>query len=131
MPAYSASKAALNAFILCLREQLRDCSVKIIELSPPAVQSKPPSPALESSPQLQCKVLTIRSEAELHDYMGEEKGRAVGMPLDEFTDQAYKGLAAGKDQVFIGSIGPPEPFYDIVNKRRTAAENLAKVMRGH
>lgn len=40
LPAYSASKAALNAFILCLREQLRDSSVKVIELSPPPVQSK-------------------------------------------------------------------------------------------
>jgi short-subunit dehydrogenase involved in D-alanine esterification of teichoic acids len=40
MPAYSASKAALTAFIHCLREQLRGSSVKITEILPPAVQSK-------------------------------------------------------------------------------------------
>lgn len=107
MPAYSVSKAALNTFMLCLREQLRDSSVKIIEISPPVVQT------------------------ELHDYMGAEKGRAMGMPADQFTDEAYKGLAAGKDQIGIGSIGPPEQFYDIVDKRRTAFENLAKIMRSH
>ena len=40
LPAYSASKAALNVFVLCLRDQLRNSSVKIIEISPPPVQSK-------------------------------------------------------------------------------------------
>lgn len=37
---YSASKAALNAFTLCLRDQLRDTNVRVLELSPPPVQSK-------------------------------------------------------------------------------------------
>ena len=79
-------KAALNAFILCLREQLRDTSVKVIELSPPAVQT------------------------ELHDVeMGVEAGRKLGMPLDAFTDLAYKGLCSGQDQVVIGTLlGQPE-----------------------
>ena len=36
---YSASKAALNSFVLCLRDQLRNTSVKVIEISPPPVQS--------------------------------------------------------------------------------------------
>ena len=30
--------------------------------------------------------------AELHDYMGPQ-GRDLGMPLDKFTDAAYKNLA--------------------------------------
>jgi len=107
LPAYSASKAALNAFVLCLREQLRDTSVKVIELSPPPVQT------------------------ELHDYMGEEKGRQLGMPLDQFTDAAYRGIASGSDQVVIGSVGPEETFNDIINKRRTACENLSKILRGN
>ncbi|GKZ19554.1 hypothetical protein AbraIFM66951_011269 [Aspergillus brasiliensis] len=106
MPAYSASKAALNTFILCLRDQLRDSSVKIIEVSPPAVQT------------------------EIHDFMGEEKGRSVGMPLKEFTDQAYQGLVEGKDQVIVGSVGPEGLFFDIVNKRRAATTEFAKMMRG-
>lgn len=40
LPAYSASKAALNVFTLCLREQLRHSNTKVIEISPPPVQSK-------------------------------------------------------------------------------------------
>ncbi|KIX04647.1 uncharacterized protein Z518_05517 [Rhinocladiella mackenziei CBS 650.93] len=106
LPAYSASKAALNAFVLCLRDQLRNSRVKVIELSPPPVQT------------------------ELHDYMGEEQGRELGMPVDAFTDAAYKGLASGSDQIVIGSVGPANTFNEIIDKRRTAFENLAKLMRG-
>ncbi|KAA8644047.1 hypothetical protein EYZ11_004467 [Aspergillus tanneri] len=106
LPAYSASKAALNVFALSLREQLRHSNTKVIEISPPAVQT------------------------ELHDYMGEEAGRKLGMPLDTFTQQAYQGLADGKDQIIIGSIGPADTFNGIVDSRRTAFENLAKMMRG-
>ena len=40
MPAYSASKAALNAFVYCLRAQNAAKSTRIIELWPPVVQSK-------------------------------------------------------------------------------------------
>lgn len=61
--------------------------------------------------------------------MGEDKGRALGMPLGAFTDEAYKGLEAGKDQIVIGSIGPPEVFNDIVDKRRAAAEKLHAMMK--
>lgn len=61
--------------------------------------------------------------------MGEEAGRKLGMPLDVFTEQAYKGLVAGHDQIIIGSIGPTETFNDIVDKRRAAFESLAKMMR--
>ncbi|KAL9602066.1 MAG: hypothetical protein Q9219_002062 [cf. Caloplaca sp. 3 TL-2023] len=109
MPAYSASKAALNSFTLCLRDQLANAgsNVRILEISPPPVQT------------------------ELHDYMGEEKGRALGMPLEEFCDKAYAGLAEGSDQVVIGSIGPREAFMDVVDKRRGAFEFLAKMMRSH
>ncbi|KAJ5970872.1 uncharacterized protein N7479_000790 [Penicillium vulpinum] len=106
LPAYSASKAALNVFTLCLREQLRHSNTKVIEISPPPVQT------------------------ELHDYMGEEAGRQLGMPLDTFTEQVYQGLAEGSDQIVIGSIGPADTFNGIVNNRRSAFENLSKIMRG-
>ena len=42
--------------------------------------------------------------------MGEEQGRKFEMPLDAFTDEAYKGLVSGKDQLVIGSIGPNDAF---------------------
>lgn len=67
--------------------------------------------------------------AELHDYFGKEKGRAFGMPLDEFTNEAHRGLLEGKDQIIIGSIGPADIFNEIVDKRRQGFENLAAHMR--
>jgi hypothetical protein len=57
-------------------------------------------------------------------------GRNFGMPLDQFTEEAYKGLAGGRDQIIVGSIGPADVFHEIVDKRRSAFENLCKRMRG-
>ena len=37
---YCASKAALHHWILCLRKQLMDTKIKVVELFPPAVQSE-------------------------------------------------------------------------------------------
>ncbi|KAL8705091.1 MAG: hypothetical protein Q9201_001774 [Fulgogasparrea decipioides] len=42
LPAYSASNAALNSFVLSLRLQLQDSSVKVVEISPPVVKSTEP-----------------------------------------------------------------------------------------
>jgi hypothetical protein len=72
----------------------------------------------------------LTNSAELHDYMGAEKGRQLGMPLDKFTNEAFAGLVSGKDQIIIGSIGPADVFNEIVDKRRTAFENLSKMMKG-
>ncbi|PQE28234.1 oxidoreductase short-chain dehydrogenase reductase family protein [Rutstroemia sp. NJR-2017a BBW] len=103
---YCASKAALNVFLLCLRENLRKTNVKVIELSPPPVQT------------------------ELHDYLTPAKGRAMGMPLDEFTTQAYTGLNGGTDTVIIGSIGDKADFDEIVTRRRKQFDGFAESMRG-
>lgn len=62
--------------------------------------------------------------------MGEEAGRNLGMPLDAFTEEAYKALAEGHDQIVIGSVGPAETFNEIIDKRRSAFGGLAKMMRG-
>jgi len=80
-PNYCASKAALHQFVLCLRQQLKNSKVKVIEVLPPAVQT------------------------ELHDEKHQpdiKDGRSMGMPLDEFTDQAYASLVSGSEQVPIG-----------------------------
>ncbi|KAL6237411.1 hypothetical protein BDW75DRAFT_228764 [Aspergillus navahoensis] len=105
MPAYSASKTALNVFILCLREQLKQSSkLKVIEVSPPAVQT------------------------ELHDYMGTH-GATIGMPLNQFIDEAFSGLQKGLDQIIVGNVVDEETFLDIVEKRRSLFEKLAMGMR--
>lgn len=62
--------------------------------------------------------------------MENNSGRQLGMPVQAFVDEAFKGMASGSDQVVIGSIGPAETFNEIVDKRRTAFQNLAKMMRG-
>ncbi|KAH7381836.1 hypothetical protein BKA64DRAFT_697655 [Cadophora sp. MPI-SDFR-AT-0126] len=107
LPAYSASKAALNVFTLCLREQLKASSsaVKVVEIYPPPVQT------------------------EIHDYMTPDIGRKLGMPLQTFTEQAYSGLVSGSDQIIIGGPEPRETFLEVVEKRRGLMEGLAAMMR--
>ena len=71
----------------------------------------------------------------MHDYMG-DRGRSLGMPLDEFTDKAYEGMMAGKDHVIIGTVGPAGPggqaemYLEVVEKRRSVFEWLSKMMLG-
>ena len=61
--------------------------------------------------------------------MGEDKGRQIGMPLGAFTDETYKRIASGEDRIVVGSIGPADIFNEIVDKRRNAFDNLAKMLR--
>ncbi|MCJ1307701.1 hypothetical protein MMC25_001349 [Agyrium rufum] len=78
---YCASKAALHHWILVFREQMKGSPVKVIEVFPPAVQT------------------------ELHDEKHQpdiKNGGQIGMPLDQFTNETYDGLAAGSEQVAIG-----------------------------
>ncbi|KAK4031585.1 hypothetical protein C8A01DRAFT_21224 [Parachaetomium inaequale] len=107
MPAYSASKAALNAFIYCLRRQGQGSNTKVIEIWPPVVQT------------------------ELHDYMGPEKGRSMGMPAAEFIEKAWQQLTAGSEHVIVGSAGPEESFMEIVNKRREHFETVSDHLLRH
>ncbi|KAI4200702.1 MAG: hypothetical protein LQ350_003719 [Teloschistes chrysophthalmus] len=81
-PNYCASKAALHHWIIVIRHQLRDSKIKVVELFPPAVQT------------------------ELHDEKHQpdiKNGRQIGMPLDQFIDEAYDGLAAGKEEIVVGN----------------------------
>lgn len=59
-----------------------------------------------------------------------EAGSKMGMPLDDFTKQVMEGLNAGHDQIIIGAVGDAKIFDEIVDKRRTLFENLAKMIRG-
>ena len=85
-PAYNASKAALHSWVMNAREQLRqagygDGGVRLVEVFPPAVQTE------------------LHDEAHQPDLRG---GGALGMPLAEFTERAYAGLARGDDQFAVG-----------------------------
>lgn len=84
-PNYCASKAALHHMILVLREQLRDGpgNIKVIEIFPPAVQT------------------------ELHNEKNQPNNTAgadIGMPLKDFTDEAWGKLINGDEQIPVGFV---------------------------
>ncbi|KAL4940678.1 hypothetical protein BDV06DRAFT_230191 [Aspergillus oleicola] len=106
VPAYSASKAALNVFILCLREHLKYASkLKVIEVSPSAVQT------------------------EICNTTMGQKGQKIGMSLSQFVTEAYSGLQQGLDQIIVGSAPDQDVFNDILKKRRAGFEDLAAMWR--
>jgi len=59
-PTYSATKAALHSYSQSLRHQLRDTSVRVIELAPPVVQT---------------------------DLMPGQKASPIAMPLDDYINE--------------------------------------------
>ena len=75
-PLYSASKAAVHAFTVALREQLKGSSVQVVELIPPAVKT------------------------ELH--RGQVRRQISQMPLDDFVAAAMRGLDSGQDEIAVG-----------------------------
>jgi len=109
-PNYCASKAALHSLIMSLRFQLEQSgkgNIKVIEILPPAVQSTSSIFFLFHT-TLRHLILTRNYPfplAELHDAKHQpdiKDGRSIGMPLNEFTDEAWAGLAEGKDEIPVG-----------------------------
>ncbi|KAE9363277.1 putative NADP(+)-dependent dehydrogenase [Stipitochalara longipes BDJ] len=99
---YCASKAALHHLILCIREQVREKGVKVVEIVPPAVKT------------------------ELHDYEG-KGGAGVGMDLDGFIEEAWKGLEEGKDDI---AVGMALKAYEVFEERRQGMfRGLMELMR--
>lgn len=74
-PIYSATKAALHSFTVCLRFQLSETPVEVIEVAPPAVN-------------------TDLGGVGLHTF---------GVPVDEFADSIFKDLADGKLEIGYGT----------------------------
>jgi uncharacterized oxidoreductase len=73
MPVYCATKAALHSFTLSLRQQLKNTSIAVTEIIPPAVKTN-----LGGS----------------HDF---------GVELADFADSVMKQLEAGKTEVTYGT----------------------------
>ncbi|PQE06957.1 short-chain dehydrogenase oxidoreductase protein [Rutstroemia sp. NJR-2017a WRK4] len=106
---YCASKAALHHLIVVMREQMKNGpgNVKIIEIYPPAVQT------------------------ELHDAKHQpdiKNGSSFGMPLDEFTESAWKGLMEGKDDIPVGTSERAYEAFEV--KRREIFGHMVQSMRG-
>lgn len=62
--------------------------------------------------------------------MGIDNGRALGMPVNEFTDIAYEELSKGDELVVIGSNAtePREVYMDLVARRKHIFDKLAGAM---
>ncbi len=75
-PVYSATKAAVHAFTVALREQLRPTGVRVVELIPPLV------------------------ETNLHRSSGRRPPGA--MTMNAFLREAVAGLNSGREEVAVG-----------------------------
>jgi uncharacterized oxidoreductase len=73
VPGYSASKAALHSLARSLRHTLRNTSVQVVEIVPPAVDT-------DMIRDLDCKKMTV----------------------DQVTDKVLRGLAAGRTEIRMG-----------------------------
>lgn len=94
-PNYCASKAALHSMVLAMRVQLKEINsnVKIIELLPPAVQTE------------------LHDDKHQPEFKG--RGRQMGMPLGEFTEEAYAGLnSEDNEQVPVQAVKQFFGFYE-------------------
>ena len=74
-PVYSATKAAMHSFSMSLRHQVAKRNISVVEVAPPAVN-------------------TDLGGAGLHTF---------GVPLDEFADAVFQGLAAGDTEIGYGT----------------------------
>jgi len=108
MPAYGASKAALESFVLSLREQLRDTNVTVQQISPGPVQT------------------------ELHDaHAGKEAGRKFGMPMEDFVKESWVGLVDREEDIYPGCVGgsTKEQFLKLVKLRDEASGRMSTLLR--
>lgn len=103
MPTYSAGKAALHSLAWCFRAQLADAfpGLRVVEIIPPAVQT------------------------ELHTLQGLP---AFGMPLEEFVEEAWRGLVSGREEVAVGMAR--ESAERVEGERRMAFERFTSMVKG-
>jgi uncharacterized oxidoreductase len=80
MPVYCATKAAIHSITLSLRQQLKQTSVRVIEVIPPAV------------------------DTELgHERRADKSESHGGIPVSEFIAEAMEGLEQDLDEIAVAS----------------------------
>jgi len=89
MPVYCATKAGLHSFTVSLRHQMKDTSVKVFEIVPPAVDTELGGAADDSEPhrgipagQVAAAVLKGMQKDEFEIAVGEAKGLVEGSRKD-------------------------------------------------
>lgn len=97
MPVYCATKAALRSVTLSLRRQLRDTSVKVFEVAPPAIDTE----------------LGHQNRNDPHQSHG-------GIPVEEFMREAMAGLARDQYEILVGGAkrmkAAPDEMFAAMNK---------------
>lgn len=78
-PIYSAAKAAVHAYTRCLRVQLGETTIKVVELAPPLTETPLYS-----------------------DEFKTKLGGAKGMPVDALIRTAINGIEAGRNEICPG-----------------------------
>ncbi|KAF7183684.1 hypothetical protein CNMCM7691_004034 [Aspergillus felis] len=106
---YCASKAALHHWILCLREQLKNTNIKVIEIFPPIVQTELHDP--KHQPDMAATV----------------QGKPFGIPVKEFTKETMEKLLAGDDQIPVGLSNIA--FNSWEQQRQQAFRGVVEMMR--
>lgn len=102
---------------------MKGSKVNIVELFPPAVQSQSrlSDDFIWSTDQLLAELHDEKHQPDIKD------GRSIGMPLDQFTEEAYQGLAAGKEQVPIGMAA--EAFEKFETRRQDQFQAMIEAMK--
>lgn len=62
--------------------------------------------------------------------MGAELGRSLGMPVEEFTEQAYAQLARDEEQILVGLPGAATAgeYEQLLGARQSIFERLSNVL---
>ncbi|KAF7188485.1 putative oxidoreductase DltE [Pseudocercospora fuligena] len=112
-PNYCASKAALHHMCLAMRLQMKEANsnVKIIELLPPAVQTE------------------LHDDKHQPEFKG--KGRQLGMPLNDFVEEAWEGLNSSEnEQVPVEKVHSAMGFYEWEQERQKKMVGMYEMMKG-
>jgi uncharacterized oxidoreductase len=99
MPVYCATKAAVHSFTVSLRYQLRDTSIKVFEIVPPAVDTELDKGTTEEAAQ---------------EYRGIPPSEVARAAITAMTNDEYETLVGeAKDLVRRARANPEQAFLSI------------------
>jgi uncharacterized oxidoreductase len=101
MPVYCATKAALHSFSVSLRHQLRETTVKVFELIPPAVETE----------------LGMNESDDEQNYPGIKPSIVAQAALDSLAKNEYEIPVGGARELVLGSCLDFKKTFDSINPR--------------
>jgi uncharacterized oxidoreductase len=101
MPVYCATKAAVHSFTLSLRHQLRDTSIKVFEIVPPAVDTE---------------LGKGTTEEEAQEYRGIPPSEVAKATLTALANDEYEIVVGGAKDLVLGARNNPEQTFQNLNR---------------